>query len=158
LLVLQVFGCLGFAFALLVLLFVSHLSVLVLGSKKESEQPQFLLSFCSAAPSSSSFSSAVGCFGSLADFGCCLWNSGFIIKGFVGFSFSVFSNLFSESKYSGCNPHNPFGPEICAVVVLRWISGSQGERDSETCEQQFWWSFLLEEENARRVRFKDCAC
>jgi hypothetical protein len=44
------------------------------------------------------------------------------------------------------------------VVVLRWISGSQGERHSETCEQQFLWNFLSEEENAHRVRFKDCAC
>jgi hypothetical protein len=41
---------------------------------------------------------------------------------------------------------------------IYYLKGSQGERDSETCEQQFWWNLLLEEENAHRVRFKDCAC
>ncbi len=84
-----------------------------------------------------------------------------LLKGLLIFHFACFQSFFRVQIFWQQSTQSfwpEFCPEICAVVVLRWISGSQGERHSETCEQQFLWNFLSEEENAHRVRFKDCAC
>lgn len=146
--------------------------MLVFGSKKESEQPQFLLSFCFLF--FLVFFPLFCRFFIIIIFFCCwmFWELGgfrmliveqriYYLKGLLIFHFPCSQSFFRVQKFWLQSAHSfwpEFCPEICAVVVLRWISGSQGERDSETCEQQFWWNLLLEEENAHRVRFKDCAC
>ncbi len=135
---LQVLGCLGFALALLVLLFVSHLSVLVFGSKKESEQPQFLLSF--------SFFFFLVFFHLFCRFFiiiiliviilfCCwmFWQLGgfrmfvcgaadLLLKGLLIFHFACFQSFFRVQIFWQQSTQSfwpEFCPEICAVVILK---------------------------------------